>query len=107
MNANPANGYWLIEPEEMSHLIATTELHPLAETVLAWLATEVSDRLDLDSHAVRVQVIHAEYIGGAYPCLGVQGIDIPHSLQKQIEQEIARLLQHTPVSSFLQNVTAA
>lgn len=107
MSENPANGYWLIEPEELSHLIATTRLHPLAETVLAWLAAEVSDRLDLDSQEVRMQVIHAQYVGGPYPCLGVQGKDIPPALQSRIEQEITKLLQQTPLSAFLENVTAA
>lgn len=107
MNANPAHGYWLIEPEEMSHLMATARLHPLAETVLAWLAAEVSDCLDLDSHPVQIQVIHAEYVGSPYPCLGVQGNDIPPVLQSQIEQEITRLLRQTSLDAFLRNVTAA
>ncbi len=107
MSENPANGYWLIEPEELSHLMTTARLQPLAETVLAWLAAEVSDRLELDSHAIRMQVIHAQYLGGPYPCLGVQGKDIPPALQGRIEREITQLLQHTPLGAFLQNVTAA
>ncbi|MBA3313282.1 MAG: hypothetical protein M3552_20405 [Planctomycetota bacterium] len=107
MSENPANGYWLIEPEELSHLMATSRLHPLAETVLAWLAAEVSNRLDLDSCAVQIHVIHAQYLGGPYPCLGVQAKEIPPALERRIEQEITRLLQQTPLSAFLQNVTAA
>ncbi len=106
MSENAAKGYWLIEPDELAHLIAAPRLQPLAESVLGWLAAELTERLNLAAHSIRVEVIQAQYLGPPYPCLGVQG-EIPEALEKRIELEVSRILQQTPLTTFLQTLSAA
>lgn len=107
MSKDTAKGYWLIEPDELAHLIASPRLQPLAESVLGWLAAELTERLNLTAHGIRVEVIHAQYLGPPYPCLGVQGDEIPEALEKRIELEVSRILQQTPLTTFLQTLSAA
>lgn len=101
---SPQDGYWLIEPDELSPLIASPSLHPLAETILQWLAVEVTDRLRLDERLIRLEVIQAEYLG-RYPCLGGRG-SISKEDAAEIEGEVSRLLGRTPVSRFASFVAA-
>ncbi len=102
-----ADGYWLIEPDELSRLMAEPRLQPLAETVLAWLAEELTKRLDLATRGVRLEVIWAEYLG-AYPCLAAKAVagELPATLETEILDEVPRLLEQTPVAALVRDAGA-
>ena len=91
MSNSTTGGYWLIEIDEMAPLIDDPKLHPIARYVLQWVASTVSDRLDLDTQCVTLTVINANY-HGEYPCLAAKHSSgtIPDWLADQIESTVKR-----------------
>jgi hypothetical protein len=97
-------GYWLIEPEATAALIANPVYHGFAETFLGWIAGEVSERLDLPSKSIRLEVIKANY-QGAYPCLAASG-ELSDPAADEIECSIQNLLTETSLRDFLEAISS-
>jgi len=56
-------GYSLIEPATTAILASQPAYHGFASTFFRWIAGEVSQRLDLRSQSIHLDVIEAEYHG--------------------------------------------
>lgn len=97
-------GYWLIEPEATAILMANPAYHGFAEIFLGWIAGEVSERLDLPSKSIRLEVIEANY-QGPYPCLAASG-ELADPAAAEIEPVIQELLTKTTLQEFLQAISS-
>jgi hypothetical protein len=100
-------GYWLIEPEASEILLSNPAYHGFAWDLFGWIAQEVSDRLDLASQSIRLEVVEANY-QGAYPCLAARhpSGEISEPIASEIENAIQDLLGTTTLLTILQFLSA-
>src|SRR5687768_1723449 len=100
-------GFWLIELDATAILSSNPAYHGFAEAFLAWIAGEVSDRLDLPSQSIRLAVVEAQY-HGSYPCLGAQHPSgkIADSIAAEIESTLHDVLGQTSLTACFDTMTS-
>jgi hypothetical protein len=99
-------GYWLIENDLTSAVIASPRRHEFARSIFDWIACRVSRELDLPSRSIELTTIDAEYCG-KYPCLAARKSSGP-LLEKDagdIIASIASTLHSVTVSELLMEVS--
>jgi hypothetical protein len=100
-------GFWLIELDATAILSSNPAHHGFARSFLAWIASEVSNRLDLPSQSIRLAVVEAQY-QGSYPCLGAQHPSgrIADSVATEIESTLCDVLNQTSLATCFDSMTS-
>ncbi len=97
-------GYQLIEPACLSRLLPLPASFDVTVALLSWLVEELRVELSGRLGGAELELIRGEYVGGAYPALGIHypaPAEEGEDLEPVVESTIKELLRQRPVADFV------
>jgi hypothetical protein len=96
-------GYQLLEVRALDNFAKWPHQHILLVPILFWLVDEINLELKTELKNVQLEVIKAQYLGPAYPALGIHYFNRknPDDVGPIVETAIERLLNKKSVFDFV------